>query len=130
MTRRSVEKRVVSESHSIEGESKVNEKVVQALREARRLIETPNSWVQGHLRGAGGRGVTGYCMLGAIEEACKRDLVVDYFTVVRAVENALLERGMARVARLIVAFNDRCGRTHSEVLEVFDKAIAREESRI
>lgn len=104
----------------------------EILQKARKLITEPGSWIQGHYaQDANGKLVdeesedaTCYCSSGALSAAaCPRgqteqELVESQPYRYRA--RATLE---AYMDGNVIAFNDREGRTHEQVLAAFDKAI-------
>lgn len=100
-------------------------KISTILKRARKLITNPKKWTQGtYFRDREGNPVYGelkkahsFCALGAVErvvaegvEMCKASEFLD--------ECAPDGKGM-------VSYNDAKRRTHEQVLQVFDRAIAR-----
>lgn len=108
-------------------QKKQPKKTSDILRAAKRLIDTPDKWCQGTIaKGKSGRPVlrdggyaTSYCMVGAVGKAARaakfdRPILPDVFT------------GLGEYHPGI--WNDRGGRTHAEVMQAFDRAIALAES--
>jgi len=97
---------------------------VEILKAARQVISDAKSWTQGTFaRDANGKVASirfgdCFCSVGAIAKVTDRNLVEP---CPRAVIEALGVRSHAELAR----FND--SHTHSEVLDLFDRAIARAE---
>lgn len=88
------------------------------LRAARALIEDPHCWIQGEADDGKGR----YCMLGAINASGPR--VQDQCKLM-AVD---IMRLTLQTTMGIVRWNDAPERTHAEVVDAFDRAIARAET--
>lgn len=86
----------------------VEDEVLDALVKARALIEKPESWAQG----TGNR--ARMCMVQALNHACRnKGYAVAYDLLHEATGD-----------RFVSYWNDAPGRTHSEVLAAFDRAIA------
>lgn len=102
------------------------------LKQARKLIAKPESWTQGDYRcqvgERNGKPVFAYCAMGAIEAAI--DTEADRASGYKLYDAAttMLSGGLPpRVGHGIITFNDRSGRTHAQVLALFDRAIAKAE---
>jgi hypothetical protein len=98
----------------------------EMLIKARARIEKPEQWIQDHMA----LNVMGFfeedpqlavchCMLGAIKAVTPQSY--SYSPLYNALSNVTTAK--YNIAS-IVEFNDTPGRTHAEVLEVFDIAIA------
>ena len=104
----------------------------EVLIAARALIATPDTWTQGYAaRDASGAPVTAtwsratsFCMYGAVlkitecQDHNKRRTVLNLLY-------AECQQGLNSRFVNITGFNDTYGRTHADVLKVFDEAIAR-----
>ena len=89
--------------------------VVEVLREARSLVDTPEKWCQGAERVG-----NALCSVGAISVASGMGEVrLDFFP--RALETFRAVVGWNQSASW---WNDAPERTHADVLAAFDKAIA------
>ncbi len=101
---------------------------LELLKAARARIERPEAWTQGSwARDADGHrcaenapGAVRWCSLGAIQGP--RQVVGD---AEAALKDTLVDRGSS-VA--VSTFNDDPTRTHAEVLDLFDRTIARLEA--
>ena len=100
-----------------------NNPVVGKLRAAKSLINTPAKWFQGgfgHVfRVDGGEPMYDkLCMYGAVSMACRSD----------SYRVTFMERAWSFLTRVVGGppslWNDDPKRTHAEVMEAFDKAIA------
>jgi len=108
------------------------------LRSARSLIAKPGNWTKGSFyelrEHPDGATLTGYCTVGAIDEAAflaraLRGLQAGNtdFTRLKAQLAVALVVGVD--VRALPAWNDEPERTHAEVLAAFDKAIEIETQR-
>ena len=88
---------------------------IEVLQAARELIATEDKWCQGRSR-SGGR----ICALEAIRMAALSTLSA------KVAERAIEEHIPLPYLDILPAFNDTPGRTHAEVLALFDAAIAAE----
>lgn len=114
----------------------MSETPLDVLKRARGILSDRDHWVQRHYEffNAGSRS---YCLIGAVEKATGIWSAVWEDAVVRSSD-------LGRMTRCILSdylmqqtgsgnvegWNDDPRRQHSEVLELLDKVIAREESRI
>jgi hypothetical protein len=96
----------------------VGNQIAEKLREARALIE--RGWCQGSSSRNNEDGTTSYCLLGALSTVNKRYHV--YYTAKDHVEEILEVP--------IPVWNDAPGRTQAEVLDLFDRAIAKAEAGV
>jgi hypothetical protein len=97
-------------------------KTVETLKAARAKIEKRDNWIKGTSfmrRGLPGELIDCYCSSGAVVHSA-----VDGEACADAHEALAVAAGTH-----IVLFNDREATTHSDVLAVFDKAIAAEEAK-
>jgi len=118
--------------------------VLRILRRARGLITEPEHWTKNAFArdakadvvAVGNEAATCFCSVGAIERA-KMDENEPYSTHLLAFEVAAsmapidwrdVHRGGPLPLSWLMSYNDDTARKHAEVLEVFDKAIARLES--
>jgi hypothetical protein len=102
------------------------------LRAARALIEDPKRWTR-HVYARdeyGGieaiRSGVCFCLLGATARAVNPNIDCRLIKVLDEVDflaQAIGKPDDADPEDLVVAFNDKPGRTHAEVLAAFDKAI-------
>ncbi len=108
----------------------------EVLVKAKELIQDPKHWIQGTFaRDSEGRGVAVYvpeavcfCSLGAMRRASLNYPIPE--PVLKAFVAGIYEVPLEEVGHNvymmkdgITSFNDKPGRTHARVLEVFDKAI-------
>ena len=109
---------------------------LDVLRRARELLSEPQGWTQGTFardirgrRAASARDAVCWCAIGALLRATDVSIRADAVAAVAA----LVHHGIGITApdssRALVAWNDCPERTHAEVLEAFDRAIAAEEQR-
>jgi hypothetical protein len=89
----------------------------EVLIKARKLIEKPEAWCQGNYRHFNANGdAVRWCPKGSLMEITCRLSVVSFSDALGTLERAL---GAPKVA----VWNDTPGRTHDEVLALFDRAI-------
>jgi hypothetical protein len=110
---------------------------VSALRDARKLLSQPCAWTQGsYARDARGSsirasepGACSWCVQGALFKVLG---VVGSIPTsdVRQVQAPLLQHAGVIDTADLWCWNDQPGRTQNEVLALFDKAIAAEESQL
>lgn len=86
--------------------------VKENLIAAKALIDTPEKWIKGELSKNGC-----YCALGAVQRASNYNVRTK-----DALYDALPDVG-------IMTFNDDPNTTHSDIMALFDRAIAAEESK-
>lgn len=107
---------------------------VEILEKARGLIDTPDKWVQ-----VGGQHVgtdeCAHCAGNAIAAACgwQGDDYAHKMKAARALADAAEIDAAAVRADLMLAiyrWNDAPERTHAEVLDAFDRAIAAEKAKV
>ena len=99
----------------------------EVLRQARKLIEKPESWTQrvrardanGFETGALAPTAAAWCSDGALGAVCCRDEQKTWFEDMRTAQTHL---DRAAGSQNFVEFNDT--HTHAEVLDLFDQAIA------
>ena len=108
-------------------------RTIQLLKAARNLISRPENWIQGQLSDGKGR----YCARGALMNV-KESYEEGDFALVEAMYPDERERGVNELLRtdvtirdsgyargqIVAGFNNSS--THQEVLELFDRAIARQ----
>lgn len=100
-------------------------KVSEYLKVSKERISTPENWCQNHSALTGlGKAVTpknvlakSWCLLGTLE--CSSNLLCSDYPIqyIMKANPGIKSGGLA-------AWNDTVGRKHSEVMEVFDRAIA------
>lgn len=118
--------------------------VIELLQQARALIDTPDKWIQDHFAmtaegdaGSFDKSVTDkackFCMIGAMNqvgvhsvEAWDADRIAAQMEGERLLSQAVTRDGSRRGG--VMRWNDTEGRTHSEVMDAFDLAIAFAES--
>lgn len=107
--------------------------VSQTLEKAKSLIDAPEKWTQGAwARGAKGGRVTFYhseaacfCAQGAIMKAAYYHQVDGPMPSINKAKDALLSAINLNANEISIhEWNDSLYRTHEEVMEAFDKAIA------
>lgn len=93
------------------------------LQHSRSLISKEENWCQGRRKIVKDNGASSFCMLGAMMEVeCKYNV---HYSIYERAHSLLTQALLTQdCGPSIMAFNDTCGRWHSEVLKVFDKAIA------
>lgn len=101
----------------------MNEKLIENLKAAKALINTPEKWKK---RGWGNSGSGCYCALGAAKEA-------GHFNVLQIIDRKfpITAALMAQVPagfRSVVEFNDHPTTTHADIMAVFNRAIAAAEA--
>jgi hypothetical protein len=104
----------------------VSLKPITVLRRARKLIESPKSWIQGSFVGKR-KGVQCYCGLGALATAAgitaqPQHLPDGKFPREYYTAHSLLNT--AAGPAYFPSFNDDEDTTHADVLAAFDRAIA------
>ena len=95
---------------------------LEVLKAARAKIEKPENWCRGKLKEyAGDTGpACKWCASGAVYDICPAGRA--YWDSLDALANLVVDRSVSR-------FNDNPHTTHSDILALFDKAIAAEESK-
>lgn len=109
----------------------MNPQLIADLEAARALIDTPEKWIKGMgAHSASGMPVSifgpdavSFSIVGAYARSCGRGNVDREYAVICALRAAM------GVDELMYLWNDAPERTHAEVLELFDKAIANERSK-
>ncbi len=100
----------------------MNHQLIADLEAARALIDTPEKWHQGSLRDYTANGVAfRWCAVGACRQVTESFEIARYIAAKRALSHIL--------GGTVWEWNDAPERTHAEVLELFDKAIANERSK-
>ena len=102
--------------------------IKETLIKARARIDTADKWTQvafartasDHPTDSGDPNACKFCALGALLATLKPHEADTYAEAVSELEKYVPHPNNAGV----MAFNDTPGRSHSEVLEIFDKAIA------
>lgn len=112
---------------------------IELLKKARALIEHPAMWCQGQerRRSFGVKGGYSFCMIGALAEVGARRMELHSAAFQQALNSpedialrALAKEAGVRHPANIVGWNDGRGRTHGEVMIVFNRAIARLEREL
>lgn len=97
---------------------------LDALKKARELIKDPSNWTQrasarnsaGESRSPSSSSACCWCASGALEKVCNKFFIGPWDALSRFTK-----------MQTVITFND--SHTHAEVLALFDKAIAAEESK-
>lgn len=102
--------------------------VADMLRRAKARIDTPEKWLQGSaFDGSHLVGSTRFCMVGALCAAEQLD--TEQLATFRIDEEALMCLRRATRGVSLGVWNDAPERSHAEVMEAFDKAIALAEAQ-
>ena len=111
--------------------------IATILKRAKGYIDTPEKWYQGDWQSDNGQC---FCTMGAIVKALDLDLCTvtawDYTHTKRDIHDHPATKVLQDVIGIapdfhfgemgsVASWNDYNGRTHSEVMEAFDKAIAK-----
>jgi hypothetical protein len=108
----------------------------EVLSRARELINEPAKWTQGEsARNDKGRHTDAdsdlavcWCTLGAVHKACEGDPVL-YNTAANYLDAVVNKQGYKAKTQAgfhgdVIVYNDKPGRRHKEIMELFDQAIA------
>lgn len=98
---------------------------IEILKKARELLSDPARWCQNKYKDGDKR-----CMAGALAESAGCNILPAVDDALEAIEIKLEYITSAEALRLehIPTFNDAPERTHAEILQRFDEAIARLEA--
>lgn len=95
----------------------------ELLREARKLIENPEHWIQGLLERTAKDGQQCFCSWGAVNRTTNTAAKTDRSIWITETIAWLALCRQIPEGQNMIGWQDQPGRTHAEVLEKFDKAI-------